>query len=55
MFSDWLFGLDYKFKYEMLVGATAVCWAIWTTRNEIVFDNCTTKTYMQVLYRPHIG
>jgi len=28
-----------------------VCWAIWLSRNDVVFDKSPTKTYLQVLYR----
>jgi hypothetical protein len=35
----------------LLIGAAALIWAIWTSRNDIVFDNTPIKTYMQVLFR----
>ena len=28
-----------------------MCWAIWLSRNDVVFDKSPTKTYLQVLYR----
>ena len=33
----------------LLTAATALCWTIWITRNEMVFDNCRPKTFLQVL------
>jgi hypothetical protein len=33
------------------VGAAALCWILWTSKNDIVFDNSLIKIYMQVLYR----
>ena len=28
-----------------------MCWAIWLSRNDVVFDKSPTKTYLQILYR----
>ena len=28
-----------------------MCWAIWLSRNDVVFDKSPTKTYLQLLYR----
>jgi hypothetical protein len=33
------------------VGASAICWAIWLSRNDVVFDKSPMKTFMQVIYR----
>ena len=38
-------------KRQLLVGASALCWAIWLSRNDVVFDKSPTKTYLQILYR----
>jgi hypothetical protein len=51
LFSLWLQGIDPKLRLKILVGAVAICWAIWTSRNDVVFDKTPIKTYMQVLYR----
>jgi hypothetical protein len=51
IFYGWGAGLGNQFKSLILVGAGALCWALWTSRNDIVFDNSLIKTYMQVLYR----
>ena len=37
-FSGWLEGLNRKLKSQILVGASAFGWALWLTRNNIVFD-----------------
>ena len=39
-----------KLQKKLLIGASAFCWAIWLSRNDVVFDKSPTKTYMQVLY-----
>jgi len=35
----------------MLIGATALCWSLWLTRNEVVFDKCNPKSILQVMFR----
>ena len=35
----------------LLTAASALCWTIWITRNEVVFDKCRPKTFLQVLFR----
>jgi hypothetical protein len=35
----------------LLTAASALCWTIWITRNEVVFDKCREKTFLQVLFR----
>jgi hypothetical protein len=35
----------------LLTAATSLLWAIWLTRNEIVFDKCKHKSLLQVLFR----
>jgi hypothetical protein len=29
----------------LLMAAAALCWTIWLTRNEVVFDKCRPKTF----------
>jgi hypothetical protein len=50
MFTNWLLALRYKQMRQILVGARALYWSIWKSRNGIIFDNSSVKTYMQ-----HIG
>jgi len=35
----------------MLVAAAALIWAIWLTRNEVIFEKARSKTFLQVLFR----
>jgi len=39
MFNGWLIGLNKKRMYKILVGVSAVCWAIWLSRNDMVFNS----------------
>jgi hypothetical protein len=50
-YGDWLHGLNSRAKSRLMVGVAALCWAIWLSINDIVFEKCSPKTYMQVLCR----
>jgi hypothetical protein len=39
LFNGWMQGVDKKLKYKILVGTCTLCWAIWISRNDVVFDN----------------
>lgn len=47
---NWLVGIDSKIKEHIMVGASTICWALWLSRNGMVFDNSIMKSYMQVLF-----
>jgi hypothetical protein len=49
MFSTWTNQFGGKLKRQILVGASAFCWAIWLSRNDVVFDKSLIKTFIQVL------
>jgi hypothetical protein len=51
IFRSWLLGLDLKTKNLIITGVSALCWAIWISRNNLVFDNAQSMTYLQVLFR----
>ena len=38
MFGNWLRGIDKQFSAHILVGAAALCWALWLIRNDVVFN-----------------
>jgi hypothetical protein len=50
MFNNWAVGVGVRFKKLLFVGAGALHWELWTSRNEMVFDNSPAKTYMQLVY-----
>jgi hypothetical protein len=50
LFENWL-KLGKKKYNTLLLTAAALLWAIWLTRNEIVFDKCKPKSLLQVLFR----
>jgi hypothetical protein len=37
MFNGWLNGINKKLMYKILVGASALCWEIWLSINDMVF------------------
>jgi hypothetical protein len=50
MFAGWLNEINKKLMYKILVGASAFCWAIWLTRNDMFFYNTRVVTPMQVIF-----
>jgi hypothetical protein len=50
-FGNWLFGMPSKTKHLIISGVAAICWAIWISRNDLVFDKKPVLTYLQVLFR----
>ena len=37
LFGNWLRGVGTKLKRQLLVGASALCWTIWLSRNAFVY------------------
>jgi hypothetical protein len=55
LINGWLFGINRKLKSQMLAGAVDMCWAIWISRNDVVFDNSLagdTRDLLQKEDRP---
>lgn len=51
MFGNWLMGINRKLMYLLLVGASALCWALWLSCNDVVFDKAQVSSVMQVIFR----
>jgi hypothetical protein len=51
IFDVWLTGVPLKTKNLIITGASAACWTIWISRNDLVFNKTTMFTYLQVLFR----
>jgi len=51
LFIRWSKLLNKKYNSLLLTAASALCWAVWITRNEVVFDKCRPKSFLQVLFR----
>jgi hypothetical protein len=50
MYGSWLNQFGGKLKRQALAGASAFCWAIWLSRNDVLFDKSPTQSLLQVLY-----
>ena len=50
VFGNWLHEIDKKFRTVIRVGAIAVIWSLWLSRNDNVFND-KYISHMQVLYR----
>jgi hypothetical protein len=46
LFNDWATGFGAQFKKLAPVGTAALCKALWTSRDDMVFDNSMMKIYM---------
>jgi hypothetical protein len=46
LFNDWANDMGPHMGKGLLIGAAALCWTMWTSRNDIAFENAPTKTYM---------
>jgi len=51
LFNRWSKSVGNKHNSLLLTAASALCWAVWITRNEVVFDKCKPKFFLQVLFR----
>jgi hypothetical protein len=51
MFGGWSKLGQQKHNLLLLTGAAALCWVIWLIRNDLVFNKCQPKTFLQVLFR----
>jgi hypothetical protein len=48
-------GINRKLKYKIIVGASDLCWAIWLSRNDIVFNKTVAPSYLQAIFRGSTG
>jgi hypothetical protein len=51
LFVHWSKVGNKKYNTLLLTAATALLWAIWLTRNEVVLNKCKHKSFLQVLFR----
>jgi hypothetical protein len=49
MFSNWLNGVDKTDKARIHIGVSALCWSIWTCRNNFVFNKYVDTNFLQVI------
>jgi hypothetical protein len=51
LFGPWLRSFSKKQRNRVLVGVAAFCWAIWISRNDIVFHKSHFLSILQVMFR----
>jgi hypothetical protein len=51
MFGRWLNGVRKEDKQKIRIGVSALCWAIWRTRNDMIFNKQTGTNFLQVIRR----
>jgi hypothetical protein len=48
-FGNWLVGVSKHERAYIRVGACALVWAIWKVRNDYIFNNAKSTSFMQVI------
>jgi hypothetical protein len=51
LFGPWLRRFSKKQRNQVLIGVTVFCWALWLSRNEVVFQRSNFKSILQVMFR----
>ena len=51
LFGSWLRRFPQKLRKQFLMGVAALCWAIWLSRNDAVFNRKLPNSYLQVIFR----
>jgi hypothetical protein len=51
LFGLWLRSFSNKQRNLVLVGLAALCWALWISRNDMVFQKSQKKPFLQVMFR----
>ena len=55
MFGAWIRRFTPGLRNQIIVGIAAMCWALWLTRNDAVFQNLVSNSQLQVLFRGFTG
>jgi hypothetical protein len=51
LFNDWANGMGPHMGKGLLIGAAALCWTMWTSRNDIVFNSQSKNRYVDTFLR----
>ena len=51
LFGTWLNGVDSTLANHIRIGISALFWAIWDTRNGMIFQGKKLNNFLQVIYR----
>jgi hypothetical protein len=55
IFGAWLRGFQYKQRNCVLLGVAVVCWAIWLSRNDVVFQRSKPNSCLLLIFRGAFG
>jgi hypothetical protein len=55
VFHQWLEQAEHKPNPHLSTGASTLCWTIWLTRNDDVFDKCQLKILFRFFSEERIG
>ena len=55
LFNNWSKQGGHKHNILLLTGAAAICWSIWLTKNDTVFNNYRPKLFCGCFSGGHIG
>jgi hypothetical protein len=50
-FCPWLRSFSSKQRNLVLIGLVALCWTLWISRNDLVFQKSQYKSILQVMFR----
>jgi hypothetical protein len=51
MFGGWVYEMNSKERQIFLVGIGVMLWAIWLSRNDVVFNKVSISSSMQVIFQ----
>jgi hypothetical protein len=51
LFGTWLNGVDNHLAKHIRIGICALFWAIWNTRNDLIFNGTQFTNFLQVIYK----
>ncbi|WVZ85259.1 hypothetical protein U9M48_032206, partial [Paspalum notatum var. saurae] len=51
MFDSWLKRFPWMLRTKILLGAAALCWAIWLSRNDMVFNRFLSNSFKEIIFR----
>jgi hypothetical protein len=51
LFGPWLISFSSKQRNLVLIGLAAICWSLWISRNDLVFQKSQYKSILHVIFR----
>lgn len=51
LFDSWLRNFPSRLRNQILIGVTAICWVLWLSRNDVVFQRAKPNSSLQVIFR----